>query len=131
VHGSRAVAASIAAVDIARDPGSHAMLYDVRTYVCRPGTIKAHLALYAEHGFAVQKQHLGEPFAYLQTETGNVNSYIHIWAYEDAADRAKRRAAMQADPKWGKYLKKSAEAGFLQSQSNQLMTRVSFWNPPA
>ena len=22
------------------------MLYDVRTYVCRPGTIKAHLALY-------------------------------------------------------------------------------------
>ncbi len=29
------------------------MLYDVRTYTCRPGTLKRHLALYAEHGFDV------------------------------------------------------------------------------
>ena len=26
------------------------MLLDVRTYTCRPGTIKAHLALYAKMG---------------------------------------------------------------------------------
>lgn len=105
------------------------MLYDVRTYVCRPGTIKAHLALYAEHGFAAQKRHLGEPFAYLVTETGDVNSFIHIWAYRDAADRAQRRAALQADPDWAAYLKRSAEAGYLQSQNNQLMTRAPFWTP--
>jgi hypothetical protein len=103
------------------------MLYDVRTYVCRPGTIKLHLALYAEHGFETQKKHLGEPLAYLQTETGDVNSYVHIWAYHDAADRAQRRAAMVADPKWLDYQKRSAEAGYLMSQSNQLMVRVPFW----
>ncbi len=105
------------------------MLYDVRTYVCRPGTIKAHLALYEQYGFEVQKRHLGEPVAYLQTETGNVNSYIHIWAYQDAADRARRRAAMQADPEWTAYTKRSAEAGYLESQNNQLMTPVSFFKP--
>ena len=105
------------------------MLYDVRTYVCRPGTIKAHLAIYEEHGFEVQKKHLGEPVLYAQTETGNVNSYIHVWAYKDAADRAQRRAAMQADPDWIAYMKRSAEAGFLQSQNNQLMTPVSFFKP--
>ena len=105
------------------------MLYDVRTYVCRPGTIKAHLAIYEEHGFEVQKKHLGEPVLYVQTETGNVNSYIHVWAYKDAADRAQRRAAMQADPGWIAYMKRSAEAGFLQSQNNQLMTPVSFFKP--
>lgn len=105
------------------------MLYDVRTYVCRPGTIKAHLAIYEEHGFEVQKKHLGEPVLYAQTETGNVNSYIHVWAYKDAADRAQRRAAMQADPGWIAYMKRSAEAGFLQSQNNQLMTPVSFFKP--
>lgn len=55
------------------------MLYDVRTYTCRPGTLKKHLALYAEHGFAIQKRHLGTPLAYMQTETGDVNSYMHIW----------------------------------------------------
>ena len=105
------------------------MLYDVRTYVCRPGTIKAHLAIYAEHGYDVQRKHLGEPVVYLQTETGNVNSYIHIWAYQDAQDRAQRRAAMQADPKWVAYVKLSGEAGYLVSQNNQLMTPVSFVSP--
>ncbi len=105
------------------------MLYDVRTYVCRPGTIKAHLALYEQYGFEAQKRHLGEPVAYMQTETGNVNSYIHIWLYKDAHDRAQRRAAMQADPDWAAYVKRSGEAGYLQSQNNQLMTAVSFFKP--
>ena len=105
------------------------MLYDVRTYVCRPGTIKAHLALYEQYGLAAQTRHLGQPLAYLQTETGNVNSYIHIWAYKDAQDRAQRRAAMQADPDWIAYTKRSAEAGYLESQNNQLMTPVSFFQP--
>ena len=105
------------------------MLYDVRTYVCRPGTIKPHLAIYAEHGYEVQKKHLGEPVAYLVTETGNINSYLHIWAYKDAQDRAQRRAAMQADPKWVDYQKRSGEAGYLLSQNNQLMTEAPFFKP--
>ena len=105
------------------------MLYDVRTYVCRPGTIKAHLAIYEEHGFEVQKSHLGEPVLYLVTETGNVNSYLHVWAYKDAQDRAQKRAAMQADAKWVAYQKRSGEAGYLLSQHNQLMTEASFFKP--
>lgn len=105
------------------------MLYDVRTYVCRPGTIKKHLAIYAEHGFAVQKKHLGEPIVYAQTETGDVNSYLHIWAYADAGDRATKRAAMQADPQWVAYTKVSAEAGCLESQNNRLMVSVAGLDP--
>ncbi len=30
------------------------MLYDHRTYTCRPGTIRKALELYAEHGFKAQ-----------------------------------------------------------------------------
>ncbi|QHI97608.1 NIPSNAP family protein [Xylophilus rhododendri] len=103
------------------------MLYDVRTYTCRPGTIKRHLALYAEHGYDTQRRHLGEPAVYLQTETGNVNSYLHIWVFADAADRSARRAALQADPAWGEYLKKSADAAFLVAQQNQLMVHTPFF----
>lgn len=105
------------------------MLYDVRTYTCRPGTIKKHLALYAEHGFATQSRHLGQPLAYLQTESGNINSYLHIWVYESAADRDAKRKALQADPAWGEYLKKSADAGYLVSQENKLMTATPFFKP--
>lgn len=100
------------------------MLYDVRTYICHPGKIKQHLAIYAEHGYEVQKGHLGEPVLYLVTETGNVNSYLHVWGYKDAQDRAQRRAKMQADPKWAAYQKLSGDAGFLLSQNNQLMTEA-------
>lgn len=102
------------------------MLVDHRTYTCRPGTIKKQLALYEKHGLAPQTRHLGQPLAYLQTETGDVNSFVHIWVYEDAADRAKRRAAMQADPEWQAYLEKTAEAGWLEKQETKLMTPVSF-----
>ena len=102
------------------------MLLDVRTYTCRPGTIKAHLEIYEKYGLAPQKRHLGEPLAYLITETGPINTYIHIWAYESAADREKKRAAMQADPDWQDYLRRSAEAGYLVNQENRLMTPASF-----
>ena len=107
------------------------MLYDVRTYACRPGTLRLHLALYAEHGLPVQTKHLGEPVLYLLTETGNVNTFLHVWGYRDAQDRAQRRAAMAADPDWAAYQKRSLEAGYLISQENTLMTEVPFFKGPA
>ena len=103
------------------------MLFDHRTYTCRPGTLPKHLELYKKHGMAAQQRHLGKPLFYGITETGPVNSFVHIWAYEDAADRATRRAAMQADPEWKEYLAMSAEAGYLVSQENKLMVEAPFF----
>ncbi|ATI43640.1 NIPSNAP family protein (plasmid) [Pacificitalea manganoxidans] len=104
------------------------MIYDHRTYVCRPGTIKKHMKLYADHGWEAQRRHLGQPVVYGAVETGNVNSYVHIWVFEDAADRAQKRAKMQADPEWQAYLAKSAEAGYLVSQTNTILTPAPFFD---
>ena len=68
----------------------------------------------------------GEPVVYAMTEVGNVNQYVHIWGYADVTDRAKRRAAMQADPDRQNYLKLSAEAGYLESQENKLLLTAPF-----
>lgn len=106
------------------------MIFDHRTYTCRPGTIKKHMKLYEEHGWPVQSRHLGAPLLYGAVETGDVNSYVHVWVYEDAADRARRRAALAADPDWQHYLKLSAEAGNLVSQVNQILTPASFFDAP-
>jgi len=103
------------------------MLLDVRTYTCRPGTIKKHIALYEKMGKAPQTRHLGQPLAYMTTETGNVNQYIHIWVYENAADREKRRAGMWADQEWLAYVEESAKLGALEAQENRLMTPVPFF----
>lgn len=103
------------------------MLLDVRTYTCRPGTIKKHLALYEKMGKGPQTRHLGEPLAYLVTETGDPNQYVHIWVYENAGDREKKRAAMQADPEWIAYTEESAKLGALIAQQNKLMRPVDFF----
>lgn len=105
------------------------MLFDHRTYRCKPGTVPAQMALYEEHGREAQVRALGEPLFYGITETGPVNTYIHIWQYENAGDRETRRAAMQADPAWHAFMKVSREAGYLVSQDNQLMNPAPFFKP--
>ncbi len=102
------------------------MLLDVRTYRCRPGTINAHLELYEKMGKPAQFRCLGEPLAYLKTETGDPNEYVHIWVYESAGDREAKRTKMWSDPEWLAYTRASAELGALDSQSNKLMVPVSF-----
>jgi hypothetical protein len=106
--------------------GEDVMLLDHRTYTVRPGSMGKQMALYQEYGLKAQKRHLGEPLAYLITESGEVNTYVHIWVYKDAADRATRRAAMQADPEWQVFMQKNAEAGYLIAQRNNLMTPAPF-----
>jgi hypothetical protein len=103
------------------------VLLDVRTYVCKPGTLKAHLDLYEKHGKAPQVRHLGQPLLYAACETGNPNEYIHIWCYQNAADREARRAHLWLDPEWLSYVKQSAELGALESQQNKLMKPVDFF----
>ena len=106
------------------------MLLDVRTYTCKPGTIKAHLDLYEKMGKEPQTRNLGQPLAYLTTETGNPNQYVHIWVYDSAGDREAKRAAMWADPDWIAYTQASAELGALEAQENKLMVPVNFFPDP-
>ena len=51
---------------------------------------------------------------------------MHLWVFDDAADRARKRAAMASDPEWQTYLKRADEAGFLVEQRNSLMVPASF-----
>jgi hypothetical protein len=102
------------------------MLVDHRTYTCRAGTLRKQMAIYEKYGLAVQKKYCGEPLAWLVAESGDVNSYVHIWVYEDAADRDRRRAAMYADPDWKVYIEKNAENGYLVSQESKLMSPAPF-----
>jgi hypothetical protein len=103
------------------------MIFDHRTYTCRPGTIQKQLELYEKNGLHVQVRHLGEPVLYGLTETGPLNTYVHVWAYENAGDRERRRGAMAADPEWQSYLKLSHEAGYLIGQENKILTAPGFF----
>jgi hypothetical protein len=84
------------------------------------------LKIYGELGFPVQLKHIGNPLCYLQAESGELNTLLHLWVYESAAEREQKRAAMAKDPDWKKYLDASSQAGCLAAQRTTLMTPVSF-----
>lgn len=105
------------------------MIFDHRAYTCRPGTIKKQLKQYEEFGKAAQERHLGKPYLHAMVETGDINTFIHIWAYENAADRETRRAAMAADPEWQAYLAKNAETGYVVKQRNMILQASPFFTP--
>jgi hypothetical protein len=110
----------------ARIAKEDSVLVDHRTYRIKPGMTQAHLDIYQKHGFAAQTRHLGQPVAYMFAESGMVNTIVHIWAYEDAADRAARRAKMAADPEWQEYIRLNNEAGYLLEQRTSLMIPAGF-----
>ena len=100
------------------------MIYDVHRYSCRYGALDQHLALYEELGRAAKERHLGAPVVCGTGETGDLESFTHIWAYDDMADRQRRRAAMAADPDWQAYLKASRKAGHLVSRRSYILRAV-------
>ena len=44
-------------------------------------------------------------------ESGELNTFTHVWVYESAADRETKRAKMAQDPDWKTFLAENAKAG--------------------
>jgi hypothetical protein len=105
------------------------MLLDMRIYLIKPNGMAEHLDLYDRYGKVPQCRHLGLPVAVMTTETGPLNQYVHIWGYEDAADREARRAAMWRDAEWLDYVERVKVLDVLISQETRLLTSVGFFAP--
>jgi hypothetical protein len=102
------------------------VLVDHRTYRIKPGMTQAHLDIYEKYGLSAQSRHLGPPLAYMFAESGDVNTIVHQWGYEDAADRTRRRANMWADPQWLGYIERLNASGYLVEQKTSLMIPTRF-----
>lgn len=100
------------------------MLVEERIYTLQPATANAYLKAYEAEGMAIQKRILGRMVGYFQTEFGELNQVVHMWAYEDLNERAQRRAALFADPGWLAYLPKVRS--FILKQENRLLVPAPF-----
>ena len=100
------------------------MIVDHRTHV-QPGRRREFLTLYEKEGLPVQSNHLGNLAGRLlhhrSRQCERDRAYL---GYEDLADRAKRRAAMAADPAWQAYLQKSRE--YMKHMNNKILVPTSF-----
>src|SRR3546814_10631093 len=72
----------------------------------------------------IQTKHLGQPIGWFFSEIGTINQIVHMWGYENFADREKRRAAMAADPAWQTYTAKAAQ--YLVTQENKILIPAPF-----
>ncbi len=105
------------------------MLIDHRTYTVKPGTTPAQLKIYEEFGYPVQLRYMGEPLYYLTAESGELNTIVHGWIYESAADREAKRARMVQDPAWKRYLAENVKGGHIVAQRTSLMVPAPFAPP--
>jgi hypothetical protein len=104
------------------------MIVDKRIYTLKPGSVPTYMKIYEEYGLKVQLKHLGKPVGWFFAEVGALNRITHIWAFDDVADRAKKRAAMSADPDWATYRAKMAEADLRIAQENEILVAAP-WSP--
>jgi hypothetical protein len=100
------------------------MIVEMRTYTLHPGQVANYLRLYEAEGLATQSRILGRLLGYYSSETGDVNQVVHLWAYDDFADRQKRRAALFADPAWLAYLPKMVP--MLITQESKILNPAKF-----
>ena len=102
------------------------MIIDHRTYDFHPGKMKAWIDVYEKYALPVQQKHLGNFIGFFTTEVGPINQVTFMWGFADAGDRERRRTAMEADPAWGEFTRRSAELGALKQQTDKLIKPVPF-----
>ena len=67
-------------------------LIDHRIYTTAPGKLAEFMKLSEEKILPLQAKYCGNCIFYSTSESGVLNQLIQAWAYEDAADRDRRRA---------------------------------------
>jgi hypothetical protein len=81
------------------------MLYELRTYTVRPGTLGDIVKAASTVARDVRKDDYGKLEGYWQTEIGPLNQVMHLWSYGSYDERARLRGELGKNPRWtGEYI---------------------------
>lgn len=74
-------------------------IYELRTYTLQVGKMAEAVRLYTEFGYpALQKGGFDKKLVgYFQADTGTINQLVHLWKFDDDADRRAHWAALFAN----------------------------------
>jgi hypothetical protein len=76
------------------------MLFELRSYIAKPGKLPEALALLRDEGCLLTDQYVERPIAYFTAETGPANRILMLWAYRNDGERDRRRDAMRSDERF-------------------------------
>lgn len=102
------------------------MVIDYRAYSFKPGTVRTFVDLFRSQGLPIQNRILGDGvFAGLfTTEIGDVNEAFHLWRYNDAGERALKRALLYEDAEFTEYVMEVRK--IIVKQDVRLLNQVDF-----
>lgn len=103
------------------------MIVDLRIYTTVPNRLAEFVALYEQKAWPLQLKYLENCLGWYTTVEGTLNTVVHLWGYQDQADRERRRNAMAADPAWQAYLKEAGERGLLVKMENRIVRPTDFF----
>jgi len=101
-------------------------IYELRTYSVVVGKMAEVLSLYSDEGWPALSRHPQKLVGYFTGDVGALNELIHVWKFEDDADRRAFWAGVLSDPDFVSFVAKLRP--LLHKQNNKLMLAAP-WGP--
>ena len=76
------------------------MLYELRTYTVKPGTLGDMVKAAATVSHEIRGNDYGKLEGYWSSEIGALNQVMHLWSYPDYNERARVRGELGKNPRW-------------------------------
>lgn len=96
------------------------MIYELRIYTLKPGTLPAFVKLNCEVAWKIRGNNHGTLVGCWTSEIGALNQFYHLWSYPSLAERETLRAGLQRIPEWSaEYTSKVRE--MMAFQENMLL----------
>lgn len=101
-------------------------IYELRTYNVIVGKMSELVDLYKTEGWAALQKHPKKLVGYFTGDIGALNQLIHVWKFDDDADRRAFWAGVFGDAAFMAFAKKIRP--LMLSQENKLMMAAP-WGP--
>ena len=106
------------------------MIYDLRIYDLKPGTVPQYMEAVRELALPIRQDYGVKLVGWYFTEIGPLNQVIHIWAFRDWNHMEEAKAAFRKDPRWTEqYLPRVQD--LVVAQRNQIVRAADFSPEPA
>jgi hypothetical protein len=101
-------------------------IYELRTYTFQVGKLAEAVELYAKEGWPALQKHPARLVGYFTGDIGALNQLVHLWKFDDDADRRRFWTGVYADAAFMAFAKKLRPN--ILTQENKLMMAAP-WGP--
>ncbi len=101
-------------------------LYELRTYTLYVGKLGEATPIYRDYGWPALEPHKDKLVGYFLSDAGALNQIVHLWKFDDDADRRRHWATLYADKAFQTFAGKIRP--LIMSQQNQLLLAAP-WGP--